>query len=86
MRWFLGRLWFWLRPYRALSALVVALLVVDVAYESAFPLALKVLIDRAIVPRDAHALTLIAAILAAVAIATASSPALAQLFLGHARG
>ena len=73
MRWFLGRLWLWLRPYRALTALVVALLVVDVAYESAFPLALKVLIDRAIVPRDAHALTLIAAVLAAVAIVTASA-------------
>ena len=56
LRWFLGRLTVWLRPYRGLTAVVAALLLVDVAYESAFPLALKVLIDRAIVPRDMRAL------------------------------
>jgi ATP-binding cassette, subfamily B, bacterial len=73
LRWFLGRLTFWLRPYRGLTAVVAALLLVDVAYESAFPLALKVLIDRAIVPRDMRALGTIAGVLVGVAVATAAS-------------
>jgi len=78
--WLLARLWLWLRPYRGLAALVVILLVVDVAYESAFPLALKVLVDRAIVPRDVRALGVIAAMLVSVAVATAVA-AVARDFL-----
>ena len=41
--WLLSRLRFWLRPYRALVAVVAILLLVDAAYDSAFPVALKVL-------------------------------------------
>jgi ATP-binding cassette, subfamily B, bacterial len=69
--WLLSRLRFWLRPYRGLVAVVAVLLLVDAAYDSAFPVALKVLIDRAIVPRDFHALGVIAAVFVGVALATA---------------
>ena len=69
--WFLTRLRFWLRPYRPFVAAVALLLLVDAAYDSAFPLALKVLIDRAIVPRDFAALGVIAVVLVSVALAAA---------------
>ncbi len=70
--WLLSRLRFWLRPYRALVAVVAILLLVDAAYDSAFPVALKVLIDRAIVPRDFHALGVIAVVFLCIALATAA--------------
>ena len=56
LAWFFARLGPWLRPYRGLALLAGAALLVDVVYESAFPLALKLLIDRAIVPRNESAL------------------------------
>ena len=72
--WFLNRLRYWLRPYRALTVLVALALLVDVAYESAFPLALKVLIDRAIVPRDIGMLVIISSALIGLAlVATVSA-------------
>lgn len=73
LRWVLGRIGIWIRPYRGLATFVAVLLLVDVAYESAFPLALKVLIDRAIVPQDMRALGVIATALISVALATATA-------------
>ena len=48
-------------------------LLVDVVYESAFPLALKLLIDRGIVPRDPQMLLMISSGLAVLAAAAAIS-------------
>jgi ATP-binding cassette subfamily B protein len=64
----------WLRPYRSLTLLAAAALLVDVVYESAFPLALKLLIDRGIVPRDQAMLLAVSAglvVLAALAAVSA---------------
>ena len=52
LAWFFAQMRPWLRPYRGLALLVAMALLVDAVYESAFPLALKLLIDRGIVPRD----------------------------------
>ena len=74
LAWFFARLAPWLRPYRGLALLAGAALLVDVVYESAFPLALKLLIDRAIVPRDESALLAISVgliVLAALAALSA---------------
>lgn len=56
IRWFLGHLWRWISPYRWTAILMLAALVVDLAYDSLFPLALKILIDDAITPRNGSVL------------------------------
>ena len=71
--WFLASLGPWLRPYRGLTLAAALALLVDVVYESAFPLALKLLIDRGIVPRDQQMLLLISVGLAVLAAAAAVS-------------
>jgi ATP-binding cassette, subfamily B, bacterial len=60
--------------------LVGIALAVDVAYESAFPLALKLLIDRAIVPRDAAMLLAVSGVLVVLA-ATAALSAVGRDYL-----
>ena len=73
LRWFLAHLARWLAPYRRLTLLAAAALLVDVVYESAFPLALKLLIDRAIVPRDAAMLAGISAALVVLGLSAAAA-------------
>ena len=63
----------WLRPYRSLALLVAIALLVDAVYESAFPLALKLLIDRGIVPRDQTMLLAVSVGLVVLAAAAAVS-------------
>ena len=62
----------WLRPYRSLALLVAIALLVDAVYESAFPLALKLLIDRGIVPRDQTMLLAVSVGLVVLAVALAA--------------
>lgn len=73
IRWFLRRLLHWLAPYRAGAALMLAALLVDLAYESLLPLAFKFLIDDAIVPRNSGWLLAIGTAMAALCIASAAS-------------
>ena len=80
LAWFLASLGPWLRPYRALTVAAALALLVDVVYESAFPLALKLLIDRGIVPRDEQMLLLISVGLALLA-ATAALSAICRDYL-----
>ncbi|MBK8121018.1 MAG: ABC transporter ATP-binding protein, partial [Sulfuritalea sp.] len=73
LRWFLAHLARWLAPYRRLTLLAAAALLIDVVYESAFPLALKLLIDRAIIPRDAAMLAGISAALVGLGLSAAAA-------------
>ncbi|MFL5279878.1 MAG: ATP-binding cassette domain-containing protein [Rhodopila sp.] len=43
----------YLAPYRGRAVLLILTLIIDVSFDTALPLSLKFLIDRAIVPRDA---------------------------------
>ena len=73
LSWFAARLVPWLRPYRGLAWLAAVALLLDVLYESAFPLALKLLIDRGIVPRDQTMLLAVSSGLVVLAIVAALS-------------
>jgi ATP-binding cassette subfamily B protein len=54
---FLVRAVAWVRPYRGLAALIAIGLVVEAAFSAAVPLAFRLLIDRALVPKDTALLT-----------------------------
>jgi ATP-binding cassette subfamily B protein len=47
----------WVRPYRALAALIAIGLIIEAAFAASVPLALRLLIDRALVPRETALLT-----------------------------
>lgn len=60
---FLASLWGRLRPQRGPLMLLLLMLFADIAFDSAFPLSFKFLIDDAIVPRDGGRLGLILSVL-----------------------
>jgi ATP-binding cassette, subfamily B, bacterial len=78
--WLLGRIFHWLYPYRWTAILMVAAMLVDLAYDSIFPLALKILIDDAITPRNFTILISVLAGLVMLGLMSASS-ALVRDFL-----
>ena len=47
----------WVRPYRGLATLIAFGLILEAAFTASVPLAFRLLIDRAIVPRDTELLT-----------------------------
>jgi ATP-binding cassette subfamily B protein len=53
----------WIRPYRFQAALIGLGLLLEAAFTAAVPLAFRLLIDRAIVPRDTQLLTILLALL-----------------------
>jgi len=53
----------WIRPYRFQTALIGLGLLLEAAFTAAVPLAFRLLIDRAIVPRDTQLLTILLALL-----------------------
>jgi ATP-binding cassette subfamily B protein len=73
----------WVRPHRGLAALIAIGLIVEAAFTASVPLAFRLLIDRAIVPRDTALLTWLVAALTVGVIAVAAI-GLARDYL-HAR-
>jgi ATP-binding cassette, subfamily B, bacterial len=73
IRWFLFRLSRRLSPYRWTTILMLAALLVDLAYDSLFPLALKILIDDAITPRNGVVLAWVLASLVLLGAMSAGS-------------
>jgi ATP-binding cassette subfamily B protein len=69
----LARLFHWLSPYRWIAILMVLALLVDVAYDSVLPLALKILIDNAITPHNITVLISVLAGLVVLGVMSASS-------------
>ncbi|MBA4418040.1 MAG: ABC transporter ATP-binding protein [Syntrophus sp. (in: bacteria)] len=59
MRSFLGRILFYVRPYKGQTTLLVAGMIAGVAYDTMLPVSFKFLIDDAIVPRNWQLLTII---------------------------
>ena len=53
----------WIRPYRVQAAVITAGLLLEGAFTASVPLAFRLLIDRAIVPRDTRLLTMLVATL-----------------------
>ena len=69
---FIGRSAAWLRPYRGRAALIALGLVLEAAFTASVPLAFRLLIDRAIVPRDTTLLIwLVAALIIGVGVVAA---------------
>jgi ATP-binding cassette subfamily B protein len=69
---FLLRAVAWVRPYRGLAALIAIGLVVEAAFSAAVPLAFRLLIDRALVPKDTALLTwLVTALIVGVLVVAA---------------
>lgn len=62
----------WVRPYRGLAALIALGLIVESAFTAMVPLAFRLLIDRAIVPRDTELLTWLVAALTVGVVAVAA--------------
>jgi ATP-binding cassette subfamily B protein len=62
----------WIRPYRGPAALIAVGLVVEAAFTASVPLAFRLLIDRAIVPRDTALLTWLVAALTVGVVAVAA--------------
>ena len=60
---FVARSLAWVRPYRFQAAFIGLGLVLEAAFTAAVPLAFRLLIDRAIVPRDTQLLTILLALL-----------------------
>jgi len=73
LRWLFSRLFHWLAPYRWIVILMIVLLLVDLAYESVLPLALKILIDNAITPRNLTVLIWVLAGLVVLGVMSALS-------------
>lgn len=62
----------WVRPYRGLAALIAIGLIVEAAFTASVPLAFRLLIDRAIVPRDTELLIWLVAALTVGVVAVAA--------------
>ena len=62
----------WLRPYRGPAILIAAGLLVEAAFTASVPMAFRLLIDRAIVPRDTVLLTWLVAALTVGVVAVAA--------------
>ena len=73
----------WVRPYRGLAALIGLGLILEAAFTASVPLAFRVLIDRAIVPRDTVLLMRLVAALS-IGVVIIAAIGLARDYL-HAR-
>ena len=69
---FLIRAVAWLRPYRGLAALIAFGLIIEASFSASVPLAFRLLIDRALVPRDTVLLTWLVTALTVGVIAVAA--------------
>jgi ATP-binding cassette, subfamily B, bacterial len=63
----------WIRPYRLQAAFIALGLLLEAAFTAAVPLAFRLLIDRAIVPRDTKLLTMLLAMLIAGVVIVAAA-------------
>jgi ATP-binding cassette subfamily B protein len=73
----------WVRPYRGLATLIALGLVLEAAFTASVPLAFRLLIDRAIVPRDTALLTTLVVAMT-IGVVVVAAVGLARDYL-HAR-